>query len=71
MIFALSDQGLHCLLPPKNHKAWNDKDGRDFYERMYAYAMSTKVSKGAKIRNRYNQVPNLTQDTNSKVTNSE
>ena len=23
-----------------------------------------KVSKGAKIRNRYNQVPHLTQDTN-------
>ena len=30
-----------------------------------------KVSKGAKIRNRYNQVPHLTQDTNWKVTNSE
>ena len=26
-----------------------------------------KVSKGAKIRNRYNQVPHLTQDTNGKV----
>ena len=29
-----------------------------------------KVSKGAKIRNRYSQVPHLTQDTNGKVTNS-
>ena len=29
-----------------------------------------KVSKGAKIRNRYNPVPHLTQDTNGKVTNS-
>ena len=29
-----------------------------------------KVSKGAKIKNRYNQVPHLTQDTNWKVTNS-
>ena len=29
-----------------------------------------KVSKGAKIRNRYNQVPHLTQDTNGKETNS-
>ena len=29
-----------------------------------------KVSKGAKIRNRYNQVPHLTQDNNGKVTNS-
>ena len=27
-----------------------------------------KVRKRAKIRNRYNQVPNLTQDTNGKVT---
>ena len=27
-----------------------------------------KVSKGAKIRNQYNQVPHLTQDTNGKVT---
>ena len=29
------------------------------------------VSKGAKIRNRYNQVPHLTRDTNGKVTNSQ
>ena len=29
-----------------------------------------KLSKGAKIRNRYNQVPHLTQDANGKVTNS-
>ena len=28
-------------------------------------------SKGAKIRNRYNQVPHLIQDTNGKVTNSQ
>ena len=30
-----------------------------------------KVSKGAKIRNRYNQVPHLTQDTNGKVITSQ
>ena len=30
-----------------------------------------KVSQGAKIRNRYNQVPHLTKDTNGKVTNSQ
>ena len=30
-----------------------------------------KVSKDAKIRNRYNQVPHLTQDINGKVTNSQ
>ena len=29
------------------------------------------VSKGAKIRNQYNQVAHLTQDTNGKVTNSQ
>ena len=33
--------------------------------------MLIKVSNGAKIRNRYNQVPHLTQDTNGKVTNSQ
>ena len=31
----------------------------------------TEVSKDAKIRNRYNQVPHLTQDINGKVTNSQ
>ena len=30
-----------------------------------------KVSKDAKIRSRYNQVPHPTQDTNGKVTNSQ
>ena len=29
------------------------------------------VSKGAKIRNGYNQVPHMTQDTNGKVINSQ
>ena len=33
--------------------------------------MVWKVSKSAKIRNRYNQVPHLTRDTNGKVTNSQ
>ena len=33
--------------------------------------LQIKVRKGAKIRNRYNQVPHLTQDTNWKVTNSQ
>ena len=38
----------------------------------YIYYDSTdKVSKGAKIKNRYNQVTHLTQDTNGKVTNSQ
>ena len=38
---------------------------------LYFTIMSVKVNKGAKIRNRYNQVPRLTQDTNGKVTNSQ
>ena len=33
--------------------------------------MTIQVSNGAKIRNRYNQVPHLTHDTNGKVTNSQ
>ena len=32
-------------------------------------SIQNKVSKGAKIRNRYNQVPHLTQHTNGKATN--
>ena len=35
------------------------------------FSETMKVSKGAKIRNRYNQVPHMTQDTNGKVTNSQ
>ena len=38
---------------------------------LYQYSSFCKVSKGAKIRNRYNQVPHLTQDTTVKVTNSQ
>ena len=34
-------------------------------------AYAQKVRKRAKIRNRYDQVPYLTQDTNGKVTNSQ
>ena len=33
--------------------------------------LAKKVSKGAKISNRYNQVPHPTQDTNGKVTHSQ
>ena len=39
--------------------------------KLCAVVQSSKQSKGAKIRNRYNQVPHLTQDTNWKVTNSQ
>ena len=45
----------------------------DFRKKQYDQTAQcvVKVSKGAKIRNRYNQVPHLTQDTNGKVTNSQ
>ena len=35
------------------------------------FCHTVKVSKGAKIGNQYNQVPQLTQDTEGKVTNSQ
>ena len=35
------------------------------------HVLLSRVSKGAKIRNRYNHVPHLAQDTNGKVTNSQ
>ena len=37
----------------------------------HSLEMNIYVRKGAKIRNRYKQVPHLTQDTNGKVTNSQ
>ena len=37
----------------------------------FVFDVYMKLSKGAKIRNRYNQVPHPTQDTNGKVTNSQ
>ena len=37
----------------------------------YQACLVFKVSKGAKIRSRYNQIPHLTQDINGKVTNSQ
>ena len=43
----------------------NGKEVRD------VFCDISKVSKAAKIRNLYNQVPHLTQDTNGKVTNSQ
>ena len=43
--------------------SWNNSIGNKL--------LDIKVSNGAKIRNRYNQVPHLTQDTNGKVANSQ
>ena len=36
--------------------------------KQFSCKYKNKVSKGAKIRNRYNQAPHLTQDTNIKTT---
>ena len=56
----------------------NDENGLSFFasdgpqNTLYDIEVrSIRISKGAKIRNRYNQVPHLTQDTNRKVTNSQ
>ena len=59
--------GLQCLIV-------DFPDHVHFLEKMFTrlcHIPNIKVSKGAKIRNRYNQVPHLTQDTNGKVTNSQ
>ena len=44
---------------------------KSFSEPEYYKYIKIKVRKKAKLRNRYNQVPHLTQDTNGKVTNSQ
>ena len=42
-----------------------------YYSSASATVLSKEVRKTATIRNRYNQIPHLTQDTNGKVTNSQ
>ena len=42
-----------------------------YFVHILSLVTDNKVSKGTKIRNRYNQVPHLTQDTNGKETNSQ
>ena len=44
---------------------------RACYKASFCTGSHLKISKGVKIRNRYNQVPHLTQDTNGKVTKSQ
>ena len=56
--------GCHTTL----HFGVKAKENQDKVPTLY---WLPKVSKGAKIRNRYNQVPHLTQGTNGKVTNSQ
>ena len=52
------------------HKGQNAYGVRNSVQFATGYG-GKKVSKVAKIRNRYNQVPHLTEDTNGKVTNSQ
>ena len=52
----------------ENDKQWYDSEIRRNSRKRDRLK---KVSNGAKIRNRYNQVPHLTQDTNGKETNSQ
>ena len=51
-------------------KNWDDLNFHKI-QRCRINTEAIKVSKGAKIRNQYNQVPHLTQDINGKVTNSQ
>ena len=49
------------IMQSLNIKEWN----------LFELQITHKVRKRAKIRNRYNQAPHLTQDTNGKVTTSQ
>ena len=56
------------ILSKKNLVLPKKKSAADI--RIKCTFQNMKVSKFAKIRNRYNQVPHLTKDPNGKVTNS-
>ena len=70
----LGDLNFNMLDGPKSEKL---KDVCDIFDlsnivkNPTCFTSRNKVSKVAKIRNRYNQVPHLTQDTKGKVTNSQ
>ena len=69
----LSECG-HAANQSKGDKTNNNIQANDLTVRTpYTQGLghSIKVSKGAKIMNRCNQVPHLTQDTNGKVTNAQ
>ena len=60
---------LYILYGPPDISMHRSRGGG--LEKHKSLQVSIEVSKGAKIRNRYNQAPHLTQDTNGKVTNSQ
>ena len=59
------------LASTTNDNFASSKYAKIWFRSTHVFYFSIKVNKGAKIRNRYNQVPHLTQDTNGKVTNSQ
>ena len=56
------------ILLEERHYYWVKLHGNN---RFHAHSNAFRVRKRAKIRNRYNQAPHLTQDTNGKVTKSQ
>ena len=66
---------IHVLLKPIKCVQCSSDNTVFSYEVLYTYILAnqnnTKVRKRAKIRNRYNHSPHLTQDTNGKVTTSQ
>ena len=63
---------LSCFTYNKVHVCPSSTKYWDLQEEKLNFMKSNyNISKGAKIRNRCNQVPHLTQDTNGKVTNSQ
>ena len=62
---------VHSILRIGIIRALNESAGKGPPHGTDKTTLIIKVSKGAKIRNRYNQVPHLTQNTNGKLTNSQ
>ena len=63
--------GQQSMIPPNLHLLQLQENQQPSTRKFFKFSVSTfRVSKGAKIRNQYNQVSHLTQDTNGKVTNS-
>ena len=63
--------GQQSMIPPSLHLLQLKENQQPSARKFSKFSVSTfRVSKGAKIRNQYNQVQHLTQDTYGKVTNS-
>ena len=64
-MFSFSEDLLHGVV------LYTVKVGHQIVSFLMLLGSPAIVSKGARIRNRYHQVPHLTQDTNGKETNSQ